>query len=210
VDTTTGGFSLRLNDEIEGQLDVTLHDDTELDGGNAISLVAIERINQFTPAEEDANAAHITLLRLRSGWVGLVNLVYNAEIADSFETAAAEFLDAAEASLAQGLFRPFADSLHSSVELLAQDSSTSTPNTQASLAADLPVGTDARRPPTDGSAPTRDARFVALHNRVADLRAPARYAIGSFDLPTDDATTLLGEARAMQQELRDLIARPGD
>jgi hypothetical protein len=162
VDTTTGGFSLRLNDEIEGQLDVTLHDDTELDGGNAISLVAIERINQFTPAEEDANAAHITLLRLRSGWVGLVNLVYNAEIADSFETAAAEFLDAAEASLAQGLFRPFADSLHSSVELLAQGFIYVHADTQASLAADLPVGTDARRPPTDGSAPTRGSTLASL------------------------------------------------
>jgi HEPN domain-containing protein len=131
------------------------------------------------PEEEEGKHAHFTAVRMLNKWFLAFDFRYQKEVARAHTSAAYEFLQAAESSLASGNRRAFVDNAHSCAELLVK----------ADLLLLNLVG-EGRIHHTE----IRDRAAKLLHledlhetlQTLSQLRLSARYFLSPFDTPDQD------------------------
>ncbi len=200
----SGGYSVRLNEEIQMRIKATTP--TEPDG--EIKLDDITSFHGVRPMGDDENCAHITFFMHKGKWKCAVGLAFNVPTAERHLEAAVEFLDAAADALDAGRLRVFVDNLHSATELMAK-ALIYTRGEEDKLQGGRNRSQHRKITETFqrlGKSGQVRRSLPKLHARLQNLRSSARYvAAEPLKLSETDARELLSEARTMQSELRGLI-----
>jgi hypothetical protein len=106
---------VRFNEEVRGSAQVTARRD--IGAGEEILQKDVEKVHDFLLAEdEDANAAHVTMLALQGGWSIAFDFRYNRGLVVEHVEAASDFIDTAADAPASDRTRPF---LETCMELLS-------------------------------------------------------------------------------------------
>lgn len=145
--------------------------------------------------DEDPNAGHLTVIRVRDGWGLAFDFRYNADRVAAHRRTAREFLDTAAWALAGGRLAAFVENLYAAVELMAKGSLLTSPDD--ALLKVRKHGYIAAQYNLDRKLGNVDARFAALLNTLTALRKSARYAAGCLDLKPEDARPQLAVAEEM-------------
>ena len=193
-----GERSVRVNDEINvyirGGFD-------NLAAGDPVALDELEDVSGLELTEADPNAGHLTLLRIRSGWIAAFDLRYNAARVAEAAAAAREFMDAAQMSLDGGVLRPVVDNLLSAAELMAKaalimhdrELFASKPQVRHKM-----IGLRFKHWAELGNADPDDA---SLLDALKALRPSARYLDSAFELKSEEACDLLRRTENMYLRL---------
>lgn len=195
-----GPAEVRFNEEVNGHAEVRAS--RGFDRGEEVTFDDLEEIEGFTLTDEEPDAAHITMFRLRSGWTIHADFRFNATRVANHTAAAQEFLDSAAENVSQGRLRPFVEDIFAAVELMA--------TCELLFIADQDVLRSRRSRHRHvssqynrmGKFGTVEQRFVRLHNRADGLRRSARYLHASLSLGEEEAREMLGTAREMMETLR--------
>ncbi len=149
--------------------------------------------------DEDPNAGHLTVLRVRDGWAVAFDLRYNAERVAAHRDTAREFLDTARFALEGDRRAAFSENLYAAVELMAKGSLLTSPDEVM-----LKVRQHryvAAQYNLDRKLGNVDPRFAALLNDLAARRKRARYAEGELRVDPGDARDQLAVAEEMYEDL---------
>lgn len=200
-----GPPEVRLNEEVSARLHVRVN--RAIEKGEAVSTSDIDEIVGVDLTDQDPNAAHVTMIRHRDGWVFTYDARYNAARIETVLATAREFLDCAGFALEGNRLRAFADNLYSATELLAKARLLTLPDPK------LLVPRRGHRHLTIsfnrwGTLGNTDPRFVSLLNKLIPLRQAARYPPKEFSLSLGEAKRLLSLAEEMFETVRREVPRP--
>jgi len=171
-----------------------------IDGGNPdFSRAIAKHVAEIRSPPDEADAAHLTLFRIEDTWVFAFDFTYNsARIAHTYNRAR-EFLDTAWEAADARRYAVFIDTLFSAVELMAKSLFLGLPNpkiikqkTHRTIASDLHMR---RRNNVIGGD------FAKLLNDLKNLREPARYDLGNFEIEVSK----VNELRAQADDMRKLV-----
>lgn len=109
---------IRLNEEVRGTAQAVATG--PLEAGQELTVADIGEVHGFILDEEDANAAHVTMLASSTGLNLMFDGRYNALVIASHVETAAEFIASANDDLRSGRLRSFAQSAFDAAELLAK------------------------------------------------------------------------------------------
>ena len=112
---------IRLNDEVRSMFYFLMPKEKAVNfkPGDMITVDEAEHF-EIEPPKDEANEAHVVLIRKGSTWAYTFNFTYNSgHIAECF-LAAKEFCEVARDSLIKGRVRAFIDNLFSSIELMSK------------------------------------------------------------------------------------------
>ena len=112
---------VRFNEEVRCSFIVQVAPGRPVEQGKLIGLHNISQVREIRPPPDEADAAHVTILRMADGsWCFTFDFTYNnARVAQTY-TAAQEFLTTAYEALKARRYRAFVDTLFSAVELMSQ------------------------------------------------------------------------------------------
>jgi hypothetical protein len=197
-------LEVRFNTEVRCTFVVEPTADLIAEVDKLIGLDEINRIVEIHPPVEEADAGHVTILRLRDSWSFTFDFTYNnARVAQTLK-AAEDFLFTAHAAAKQRRYRPFIDALFSAVELMAKALLLSAPGRDAlewnhkKIAVRLNLR---RKGNVIGGA------FAPLLNDLAELRRSARYSCDDFRIEPDEVQRLRNRANEMLELVGQQIAR---
>jgi uncharacterized protein (UPF0332 family) len=171
----------------------------EVEDGEDVTEVDIERIKNLMLTDHDPNAGHLTMVLFKGRWIMAFDFRFNATRVAATLSAASEFLDSATFALDQHHMRTFADNLFSATELMAKGILLM--DADKDLLRSKKHTFISRRFNLSGKWGHTDPRYVRLLNRLQDLRGPARYLDEDFTLSTDEAKDMLGTAEDMLEAL---------
>lgn len=193
------GNEVRLNDEVRVGAYAKVEADGPIERGQKLEL-SPDQLDELVLTEEDADAAHITMLRYGNRVLVDFDFRYNAALIEEHIAVARQFLDCAKRSLDAGQVRPAVANLFSAMELAVMGTLLQLP--------DKPVLTSRshnyRRSQfnlwhRDGAVETK---FVELFNRLYDLRDQARYPHeGGLDLDLPEAREMAETATAFCEKI---------
>jgi len=113
------GNTVRLNEEVTAVF--LYRADRPINKGEMISITNVDQIEGMRlPEGEDANAAHLTVMRIGSDWFVGFDFTYNRGRSYEHLQAAEEFLQAAGLCLDNRLYRPAVENLFAATELAAE------------------------------------------------------------------------------------------
>lgn len=189
---------VRFDDEVRAALRARFN--RPIAAGEWVTSDDIAEIVDIELTDRDPDAGHLTMVFDGARWVVRFDFRRNATLAAQTLAAAQEFFDCAAYSLRKHHLRSFADTLFSAMELLAK--------AHLLPLADKPF-TEAKKHTAVatrynlwGKLGNADPRGVALLNRLAQLRGPARYLEKDLVLTADEARDMLAIAKALFKALR--------
>jgi uncharacterized protein (UPF0332 family) len=197
-----GTEQVRLNEEVQGAL--RRRPNSDIPDSGTINIAEfhtiVSEIEGFELTDKDPpNAGHITLIRHLRGFFIAFDLRYNAERIGEHILAAREYLDMATMALDKRIIRPFIANLHIATELSAKALLLTHP--------DKELLKSKKHNMTQGKynlyakQGNTEQRFAQLLNRLADLRNPARYPSGRFQIDENEAGEMLNTAEDMYKTL---------
>lgn len=197
---------VRLNDEAEIVGEATV--ERSVEKGERLEL-SPDQIRLVGPPAKDANAAHVTMLRVGSSnrWKVTFDFRYNASIASDHLAGAEEFLEAAAASLESGLLRPFVADLFTATERAAKGLLVQLPHEAflKSSSHDLYRNEFNR---WGGKRGLAEQEHVDLLNKLFELRNDARYGLEPLGLTHEDAQAMLATARELVETVKERAPEP--
>ncbi len=190
---------IRINDEVRALAKAKAKPGILKKKGEAVFEHELDYLREFALTNQDnPDCAHITLIRLGPHWTIGFDFAYNRTLTHSHLKSAAEFLESARLSLAQGLLAPCIDSLFSSVELCAKAILLSLPDAHF------------REKASHSSIHRKFNRYAELgniareyrqtFNRLSALRDQARYHKTELRIGQDEALKLLDTVSRFLQE----------
>ena len=194
---------IRLNEEVQFLGKVKLKEGvSDKRKGDPIYLQEIEGYESFhLPEDEDPNCGHITIYRFPDHWIIAFDAIYNKGIATEHLSAARQFLAAAQQALPANSMRVFVDTCFSAAELTAKALLITTPlpgeNTKMSH------GRIHSRYNFQAKLGNVDVSHKDALNRLAALRASARYLNNTLDIAESEASALV---QAVQDAI-DFVSR---
>lgn len=167
--------------------------------GEVVRLADFDEIVALELSSEDPDAGHLTAILHNDAWFLHFDFRYNAGRIDEYLALARQFLVAAGKARQDVADRVTIENLHAAVELLARCFLLLFPGREA-VEARTHSFTHSKFNlyGRTGAAPPG---HVALLNRLAALRVPARYLRGALDLEEGELDSLLSQAHAMAVEL---------
>jgi uncharacterized protein (UPF0332 family) len=199
---------IRLNDEVKAVVKVKKYR-REMRPGEAIYASDIEEIGDILLTDNDPNSAHVTIIFMPDGAVCSFNFNYNATMVAETLGAASKFISGAEDSLKKKHLRPFVESLWSAMELLAKASLLWAPD--QSLLTNKSHSHIHQKINLSGKRGLVDEKWVKVHNKLENLRGPARYLAKPFVLTETTAGEMLGHAKDFYEfvKSRNPVREPG-
>jgi uncharacterized protein (UPF0332 family) len=190
---------VRLNDEVQSVMKVRAS--RAITKGEAVGMNDFSEVVSIELTGNDPNAAHITVFFHQGTWYLSWDTRYNVQWIDTTIKTANEFMESARENLNSSppRLRSFTENLFSSVELLAK--------------AVLLVLSDKKvlRGKTHGLIKSNfnkwsnlgniDSDFANLLNELERMRDPARYGLEPWELPVEEAQSLLARAEKMRAEV---------
>jgi len=126
-DTTS--TQVRINSEVKAIAQMKLKPGISKKAGEGVFDNEVDGIGHIKLTEEDdPDCGHITLIYFNGEWVLYFDLRYNKAFSMKHVEAAEQFYKAAEFSLNERLWNPFADNLFSAAELAVKSLLLSTPD----------------------------------------------------------------------------------
>jgi HEPN domain-containing protein len=183
-------LEVRLNEEVRFLLG-----DELIKGVNPkISKVIGKHVSKIRPPPDEADAAHVTLIRVSDTWVSAFDFTYNnARIANTYNKAQ-EFLETACEAADGRRYSAFIDTLFSAVELMAKSLSLGFPNptkiTQKHRGIAIDLNMSQKHNVVGGD-------FAGLLNELKKLRHPARYGLEKFQIEVSKVNELRARADDM-------------
>ena len=113
-----GWNKIRLNDEVKAIMLAKAN--KTINKGDPIYETDISSIKNIELTEQDPNAGHITILRLKNEWIISFNFLYNKKMSKERIEAATEFLESAEENMDKNRLRPFFENSYACAELLTE------------------------------------------------------------------------------------------
>lgn len=197
-DLDTAAPRVRLNEEIRVVADLRVN--RAIARGEGLAESDMDEILAMSLTDEDANAAHATMVLLKGRWTLAFDFRYNAtRLVEAVDTAR-EFLDCAGSALEKGHLRAFVDNLFSATELLAKATLLARPDRQ--ILEGRKHSQIATKYNMWGKLGNVDPRFVKLLNRLATLRTSARYPPSTFVLTPEQARADLATCEALFAAVR--------
>jgi uncharacterized protein (UPF0332 family) len=191
---------IRLNEEVSMRIKARWPGPRRSAIRAPVPLSEIEDVEQIESTANDTDAAHISIVKIKDGWVLAFDFRYNKKTIKNIAKAAVEFLNAAEDALARGNWRPVVANLFTAVELLAKtellllgtslDESKKHEYWKGKY--DLIFGKN---------YPMSNDR--GLYSKLFELRNDARYDMRAFTISKDEAKRLTSCA----QEMLDRVVR---
>src|ERR1700722_9687640 len=112
-------LDVRFNEEVRCSFIVRLAHEIACEQNKLIGTSDIDQVAEIRPPSDEADAAHITLLRRKESWCFTFDFTYNNARIASIYTAAQQFLATAFEAMEAGRYRPSVDNLFSAVELMS-------------------------------------------------------------------------------------------
>lgn len=170
-------FAVRINREIRGNATVQA---TRLIGiGDEATEEDLKHIKFFELAPDELDCAHITMMLIKGRWLIFFNLLLNRAQSGKFVEHARAFLRVSRMSFEENLVGPCVDSLFSACELACKSHLMLAAHPSAKATKHSAIHSASNRGAKLGRIP---AEFVALYNRLAELRPRARYSVGHADM----------------------------
>jgi hypothetical protein len=190
---------VRFNDEVMGSMLAVSPRDIEK-GEEILWSEVKDSIKGFDLADEDQNAAHITIFYGGSGWTLISDGRFNLRRAIAHCDAAEEYLETAAVALQNERIGPFAENLYAAVELAAKGALLTLPDERMLRARSHNfIASEHNLAAQRGFV---EPEYVRLHNRLRGLRKPARYLSGPIEVAGIEAKDMLSTARRMLLDLR--------
>ncbi len=184
---------VRINEEVRALARVRAA--KPFKAGDLVTADHVGELLHMELTDEDPNAGHITIIRLRDDWIISFNFQYNAQRAQQALEVAQEFLAAAKHSAEKNHLHAGVDTLYSAVELLARAWLLPMPiktvlagRTHGSIRAPFNV---------HGHLGNTDMEFVQLLNRLSNLRPKARYLSAALNVDKAGLLEMLSKAKDM-------------
>jgi len=193
-------LEVRLNHEVKAIAEVRLNQsvaqDEPITVGNVVQVLGIDL------TEDDADSAHITLIRNGSDeWTLSFNAGYNRGKAKVLLAIATEYVEVAEHALQKGFHRSFVDNLYSAVELAAKGRLILIPNPRM-LTAKSHGYIVTNFNIFGGKLGNVDRSHVKLVNELSALRSRAKYGIDRFIIEPQSAEAMLRGGREMIEAIQ--------
>jgi uncharacterized protein (UPF0332 family) len=193
-------LEVRLNNEVQCSFLVEPTRDIVAEGDKVIGIDDIDRVIEIRPPTEEADAGHVTILRLRESWCFTFDFTYNnARVANTVK-AAQEFLIAAHESAEKGRYRPFVDALFSAVELMAKALMLCFPGPESLHWSHNKINRQLNLRRKENVV---GGNYSQLLNDLTRLRHSARYDDYHFSLKADEVSKM----RTRADEMLDLISQ---
>jgi hypothetical protein len=189
---------IRLNEEVRGGGIAKAA--RALEAGQDVTTDDIAAWERFQLPEDEADAAHVTLLRVRDGWSITFDGTYNTALVSAHLETASEFVELAEHAVAHGRLRAFPEIAFAAAELLAKAELLTVPDKELRDARRH----DAVRQPYNlwAKSGNTEMRFAALLNMVGKLRESARYLRTELQLTQRQAEEMLQTLIAMRAQVQ--------
>ena len=197
MDTDVPGPMVRINEEIRGIFEAEAR--RKIDAGEIVKWGDLGDIRGMRLTADDPNAGHLTVLLHKGVWHLFFDFRYNATRIAEHMRLAREFIELAEVGVVRGYSNSTTDLLFSAVEIIAKCHLMMHPDRQ--VLDTKSHGFIATRFNLQGKLGNVPADFVALLNRLTDLRPKARYGRKPLSAGTDEISTLCKQARAMLDDL---------
>lgn len=192
---------VRFNSEVKAVLEGVPK--REIKAGEEIQIdEALKKITNVKLTEKDANAGHFTMLLHNGFWHMHFDFRYNSSLCSDYRSAANEFLYSSEICLSKNNMRAFVDNLFSATELIAK--ATLLMHDQV-VYKSKSHGVVHSRYNKHGNLGNVNSDFTKLLNKLASLRAAARYLQKEFSLSKKEATKMLNTAKDMNEDLLNRI-----
>ncbi len=184
---------VRLNEEVKAVFKARAT--RPLEKGEMLTSADFDNIEGIELTDLDPNAGHLTMLLHRGAWHLVFDFRYNAARISEHIDAAREFLDCSAYCLEKGHLRSLVENLFSATELMAKG--------QLLMLPDENMLTTRKHSIVSGKynwwgrLGNTDPRFVALLNRLWNLRPPARYLRGDLEITESEARSMYAVADEM-------------
>jgi hypothetical protein len=189
-------INVRLNDEVKAAAQIRYA--RPVNSGDPIFEQDIQSIEEVSLTEDDANASHMTMLRIKGIWYISFDFRYNAEIINDHIDLAGQFLATATYARSNSYTGPFFDNLFSAVELTAKAWLLQMP---------LPESLKSKQHGFFQSNYNRHAKLgnvssdnASLYNELRKLRESARYLNEPVNLTDLEHETFLNRTKKMLEE----------
>ena len=193
-----GEFAVRVNREIRGMMTVQATRVVEI--GEESTEEDFQHAKFFELLPDELDCAHITMTLAKHRWLIFFNLLLNRTQSGKFLEHARAFLRVSRLSFNEKLVGPCIDSLFSACELACKAHLLLAAHPSAKATKHAAIHSASNRGAKLGRIP---AEFVALFNRMGELRSKARYSV--------DHTDVLGVTQAdldlVAAELDDLAVK---
>ena len=197
-------LEVRLNDEVRCSFVVEPTRDIVPELDKLIGLDDINRVIEMRPPTEEADAGHVTILRLRESWCFTFDFTYNNSRVANTVKAAREFLIVAHECAEKGRHRPFVDALFSAVELMAKSLMLCSPGPDSLHWSHNKINRQLNLRRKDNIV---GGDFSGLLNELARLRGLARYSYDDFSLEAGAVSKMRSRADEMLNLINQQIAR---
>ncbi|TIP49787.1 MAG: hypothetical protein E5X77_09440 [Mesorhizobium sp.] len=199
-----GQSKIAFNEEVRGIALMQAH--RAVEKGEAVLLSDLADIERFELPDDLLDCGHFTILRAGQGWRMFFNFLSGRAKARDMLELAGQFLEAAAASGEKGHAGPAIDNLFSASELVSKaelilhQSKAARSKTHGAIASEINAW---------ARLGNIDAAFVALFNKLGQLRPNARYSDRDHR-PTVPESDSFGLVRAMIDRGLQRVARSTD
>lgn len=200
-----GEQTVRFNEEVRGL--PFLRTGRAIEKGDPIHLSDLAGLEYFDLEDDELDCGHFTIFWTGSHWVGAFDFRAGRAKCQSLIEKSLTFVAATRLSLNEGLAEPAIDTLHTACELLAKTRLILSHVPAHKWRSHGSVSSAINR---EGKLGNIDPAFLALFNRLSDIRSHAKYATGyAAELPSCDEVDLV---ESMALGLKQDIAqkRPGE
>jgi hypothetical protein len=196
---------IRINEEVRGV--PYLRTGRAVEKGEPIRLSDLAGLEYFDLEDNELDCGHFTVFWTGTGWIGAFDFRAGRAKSLSLIEKSLTFVAATRLCVKEGLAEPAIDTLHTACELLAKT---------RLILAHVPAhkwrshGSISSAINREGRLGNIDPAFLALFNRLSDIRGHAKYAAGySADLPAWEEIDLVENmALGLQETVKQ--KRPDD
>jgi uncharacterized protein (UPF0332 family) len=190
---------VRLNDEVRAVM--TARATRAIAKGEAVGMNDFSEIVSIELTDNDPNAGHITIILHQGIWYLTWDTRYNAQRIATTISTAKEFIESAQDALKASppRLRSFADNLYGAVESLAKAVLLQLPDSKILSGKTHGIIKSGFNQWSKLGNIERD--FADLLNELESMRAPARYSLQPWELPVEQAKSLLVRAETMLAEV---------
>lgn len=198
---------IRINEEVRGV--PYLRTGRAVQKDEEVLLSDLTGLEYFDLDDDELDCGHFTIFWTGSGWVGAFDFRAGRAKCLSLIEKSLTFVAAARLSVKEGLAEPAIDTLHTACELLAKTRLILTHIPAHKWRSHGSISSAINR---EGKLGNIDPAFLAVFNRLSDIRGHAKYATGySADLPAWDEVDLVESmALGLQQTVRQKRPDTGD
>lgn len=182
---------IRFNEEVRGLAEMDAPRDLKV--GDLVRSTDVRGLKRFDLLEEDLDHGHLTMILLNGSWLVTFNFLRRRYYCGGLVTKAKQFISAAQFSFDRGENAPSVENLFAACELAVKATVILSMLPGASSKSHAMLHRSINAWAKLGNV---NPSFVALFNRVSQLRAKARYEAGEakgMDISAADIATAAAE-----------------